>query len=195
MKLSLVGKQRHVIPYPAVEKHYGKQAAAIVARIQSSKVGKAREQPAAAFKWSVIWEMGKDPDTSDPVAFARELTNRTKAHLVATGFSGIWSEELLPPFPAQVIVRIKERARLICGSRSPPSEEPEEPEEPESARAAHPVPNRLKRMREGTDKGASLMSAFHLWCQQHPTADPILVRVVKYNLQQLTQSVEGPKEV
>lgn len=156
------------IPYTVAAARYGAAIAAMCRRKALSSAAEAREKPADKFRWSLVYDMAADPDTTDEADFLVALQGASKVYLVGRGFK--WRDwEELPTIPPQIMARLEERARLICGQRGQPPEL--------SLVGAEPDPK---------DLGLQLC----IWLNDHPGHNRRLGMAAQHIIRQLEESLK-----
>ncbi len=153
------------LPYGIVASRYGPEAAAILRTLQDGKAEDAKSKPAKDFNWSIGYEIAADPDTKDAAEFAQYLANYSAAWLVCNGFK--WKAQVkLSSIPEQIMARLEERARLICG-------------------VTH-IPQREERHAE-----IDIEDELNRWVSSHPSVDSRIAAIARVVLAQLVASSNG----
>lgn len=156
------------IPYAVASTRYGGAIAAMMDRKASSRALEAIDKSADKFRWALAYSIGPDPeDTLDENEFLEALKENTSVYLVGRGFK--WKAwESLGIIPPQIMARLEERARLICGQRNSPA---------------------LRLAEEQEETG--LLATFEAWLQQHHQANGDLAEAAKWILKRLEQVAEA----
>jgi hypothetical protein len=186
------------LPYSMAAAKFGKEAAALMARKDSSVAGEAKRMSSEAFKWVIAYEVAEDPEDINTLPeFVAYLRKHSKVYLVARG--GHWrGEELLDTIPPQVAARLEERARLICGQRASEARERGEDgfgdDEYDASNGGYTNGgNEASRAlvwggRDWGDGDGALQQALRDWLAVHPTADKRLAEVARVVIDQLARS-------
>lgn len=156
------------LPWPVAAARYGTAIAALMGRKATSRAMDAIDQPADKFNWVLAYKMADDPATADEAEFLAGLKAGTSVWLICRGFKWKGWEEL-PDIPPQIMVRLEERARLICGQR-----------------AAAPELSIVSPEAEPTGPTDYL----NRWVAANPTADRRLALVAYHAVKQLEETVQ-----